>query len=374
MGLFNKNKLNIQALLQEPVEEFKTKFKDIAHQLSDNSKNPYKINMDKVLEEFELLWGVSIPQELKNLENILNDLGFPLLRYWETNYIQTDILHSTENIVEKVLLQAQIEFPTDYHIDWFSGSISLDTIVNSSSRWSDTNFSFQYPIYEATILQKESPQIYLYNHNQPDMWGNGFEIFSKDLSSFLYIITMQHLRHHKKISDKNYLTCFEKIKNNVTLPYSFINYTRINNRYLSSYDFRYRPDTARGSNLTLDYFQRCRWIIELLKGNHDNYFWSIQNNMYKKYLNPELDTERHRNNLEHLPTHVPDALYYLFRCFFKGENNELKEYIQACKDSPSRIIRDAALLVNDFSKGKEFFGEIDNIQHVKRDFNQNMKW
>ncbi len=374
MGLFNRFKLDIKPLTKNSVDSFKDSFEKLASQLMDNKME--NANTPKPIQEkeFEILWGKEMPQELRDILGMFHRLGLPKFNKWETALPNMDIAHQEGNIVKDVLLKAQVEFPTDHHINWFTGSASMDPVVNNGNRWNGANYSFQYPLYEPIPGVDKAPQIYMYHHNHPDSWGTSFELMAKDANAFLYINMLIQARVKKKISDADFVTCFEKIKDKVKLPYYFFNSFSYNGRWISYYDFNYRAGSDRGSTLTLDYYNRSRWIFELLKGNHNNYLWSIQNSMYSKYLNPKLDDERHQFNLGHLQNHVPDALYYLLRCYFRDETKQLKEYINICKDSPARIIRDAALFAEELNGGLEFFGEIDNIQTLKREFATNMRW
>ncbi len=374
MGIFDNFSFNPKPLTKEPAEAFLGSFSDFTKQFKNLEKNE-ETGFGKINErQFQELWGFYPNEELKNLYEQLNSLGFPKFNNWESAAIKTDILNSKENIVEEVLLKAQIEFPTDHHIEWFTGTVSLDPIVNGPNQWDGKNYSYLYPIVESEFLEKANPHIYLHTHSNPDGWGTNVEIMAKDVSTFLFIIMSIHARREKKIKNNDFGICMNKVKDKAKLPYYFFNSFQYNNQYISTYNFRYNTGNNRGSAITIDYFNRARWIIELLKGNHNNSFWSIRNSFYPKYLNPALSNEIHEANLKHLPNHVPDALYYLFRCFFRNETGQLKEYISVCKNSNSRIIKDAAILVEQFNDGKEFFGEIDNIQRLKQDFNNGMSW
>ncbi len=373
MGIFDKFTFDKKPLTQHPIENFKDSFPDFARQFKSLEKATSTAQtLDK--QQFETLWGFSPPRVLNQLLNQLNTLGHPKFQKWESATVDNSIAESEGNIVEEVLLKAQIEYPTEHHVEWFSGSISLDPIVNGPNHWSGQNFSYLFPVVEAEFLERENPQIYLYNHTNPDGWGTNLEVMTKDLSSFLYIIMATHAFNTKKINNNEFFTCYQKSKDKVKLPYYFFNSFRVNGQWISTYNFNYRPNRDPGSVITIDYFNRARWIIELLKGNHNNYLWSIRNSFYNRNLNPVLSPEIHEKNLEHLPLHVPDALYYLFRCFFRDEKDQLKEYISVCKNSSSRIIKDAAKLAEKFNDGMEFFGEIDNIQRMKQDFAQGMNW
>ncbi len=376
MGLFKRNTSSAQILTSNPVQGAKGYFAEFIAKTKTDS-NPQNKNLADMAVDFKSLWGTDLPGELLDILRILSDNNFPAFGRWESSPLRTDILSEKENIVEKVLLKAQVEFPTDHFVEWFSGSVSLDPIVNvQSGRYHNSNsYSYQYPIYEALLTGKSSPQIYIYNHNRPDSWGTSFEVMARDTPSFLYTIMLMHsMFRTKEMSNGQFSTCMDKVKTHVRLPYTYFNSTRVGNRWISTYDFRYSPPTQRGSTLTLDYYERSRWILELLRGNHNDYLWYAQNSFYKNYLNPKLDDARHAQNLEHLPHHVPDALYYLFRCFFRKEKRQLREYIDVCKGSSSRIIKDAAELVEQFEDGRTFFGEISDMQALRDNMNKGMRW
>ncbi len=366
MALFKRNSNDFS---KENVAGFTQKFSHYASQYKKltQTKNP-PIDLPGSFRDFEKLWGKPLPDYARKIFRTLHQIDYPIWYRWETAPLRTDIVKEEGNIVEAVLLKAQIEFPTDHHIDWFTGSIAMDNLVNIGGTWSGENISYQLPIYEAEILQKEEPQVYYFKHHSPDQWGMEFHAMSKNISSFLFGMIMFHTHFvEKTLKDSEFSSCVERSKEQLQLDYNFFRSKRINRRWISTYDFSYQ-NNSRGGNLTLDYFQRARWIMELLKGNHNNYLSSIAYNMFNNGLNPELDNNRHQQNLRHLPTHVPDALYYLFRCFFLDENEQLDEYIRVCKDSRSRIIRDAALLVEEFKNGRTFFGEVDDLSKLKADF------
>lgn len=374
MGLFNRFKIDIKPLTKAPVENFQQSFEKLANQLMDNKLANANAPNQISVSDFEKLWGMSIPEELMSIYDQLSSLGMPQFSKWETAITDSSIVKNDENIFTKVLLKAQVEYPTDHHISWFTGSVSLDPVVNDGSRYNGMNISFQYPLYDNLKSGVNSRQIYTYTHNNQDIWGSSFEAMSKDVPSFLYIIMLIQAHNKKKISNNDFLVCFDKIKNKVKLPYQLFNSFRAGDRWVSYYDFNYRPENYTGSTLSLDYFNRSRWIFELLKGNHNNYLWSLQNSMYNRHLNLKMTKDIHRMNMENLPMNVPNALYYLLRCFFRDETSQLKEYIGVCKSSESKIIRDASAFADDLVHGLEFFGEIDNIQRLKTDFATNMNW
>ncbi|MGK0389277.1 MAG: hypothetical protein ACI94Y_002017 [Maribacter sp.] len=374
MGLFNRFKLDIKPLTKEPVTAFSNHFKKMASLLADN-KLSSKSKMSSVsTENFKKLWGAEMPNGLRNVFEQLAELGTPKFQNWESNIPSFNIANHKGNIVKDVLLKAQVEFPTDYHINWFTGTISLDPVVNNTKGGYSQHYSYQYPLYDTIPAGKTQPQIYTYQHNNQDTWGINFEIMAEDVSSFLYVVMMIQAYKKKKISNADFLICYDKIKAKVKLPYYFFNSFRADGRWVNYYDFNYRKSNVEGASLSLDHFNRARWIIELLKGNHNNYLWTIQNNLYNQVHNPVITKEIHEANLRNLPNHVPDALYYLLRCFFRNETEQLEAYIDVCKSSQSKIISDAALFAEELNDGLEFFGEIDNIQELKRDFAKDKTW
>jgi hypothetical protein len=63
---------------------------------------------------------------------------------------------------------------------------------------------------------------------------------------------------------------------------------------------------------------------------------------------------------------VPSALDGLFRCFFLADRPELLEaHVRACSGSRSRLIRDAARLVDELSRGRKHVGRLRDVRRAR---------
>ena len=117
----------------------------------------------------------------------------------------------------------------------------------------------------------------------------------------------------------------------------------------------------------MQYFDRGRWIVEMLRAEsgvsevfHSYYY-------YQRYA---PDEQAHNALLQTLPNSLPEAFYHLWSAFWvKGFEAQLLSYISVCKTSESQIIRDIALLVERLLNGQNQLGYIRDIQGRKAEFN-----
>ena len=66
-------------------------------------------------------------------------------------------------------------------------------------------------------------------------------------------------------------------------------------------------------------------------------------------------------------TTVPRAMYNLFATYFRKDDKRNDQFIALAKNSPSRIIRDAGALIEEFRNGRNELGLIKDLEALRSD-------
>ena len=184
MSFLQKIMGNHKSFLDSNPEQFLGDFKDFAKKAPKTNSIP----VETYRQAFKTLWGTDMPKELSQLIVNLDELNFPYFRLWES---AIPPIPTGNNIVEEAILTAQVEYPSNHIIDWFSGTFCLNKAGTNERYWSEGSYSFFYPVYEAPIREVASPHIYAYQHGSPDnSYMNDMHLFAKNTSAFLYFMMM----------------------------------------------------------------------------------------------------------------------------------------------------------------------------------------
>lgn len=306
-------------------------------------------NIGQVKAHFQALWGMAMPEDLAKALDELQQSDFPKIINWETAPIPLADIHDEElNIVEEAILNMQRVFPADNIVDWFTGSVCLDKMFYK--RYSQSS-SFQYGLYDTVLTSATDNQIYRFDFNSPDRyWGMSFQDpMAKDLSSLLMIYGgADAFDRHGLISDKTFYKVFDKTKSLVQGDYRMFSDIYTNNNRFRYYDMRYRNNRKP----SYQFFEKSRWLLDLLRYNDERpSSYSVNKSSY-------YDTKS-------VKTVVPKAIYNLFASYFRKDDKHNDVFIKKAKESSSRIIRDAALLVEEFRNGRNELGLIKDLEAIR---------
>jgi hypothetical protein len=115
------------------------------------------------------------------------------------------------------------------------------------------------------------------------------------------------------------------------------------------------------------FFFRALWIDYLLQNNGTVTVEDMPR-VFVESANEPITEQSWKGWLERAPRAVPIGLYVLFRCFFFDDQARLAEAVRACGASESRILRDAAKLVEELENGRKTLGTIRNVKKLKASF------
>ncbi len=321
-------------------------------------------DIKKLNKKFRDLWGVDMPEELQDVIYNFGKYNFPKWLFWQTHPVKVAGQEDEDfNIVEEAILSAQNIFPADHFLEWFTGTVCLDDLKGGGYR---ENFSLHYGLYDYNSNPDNKNYIYLNEYRNPNYsWGNGLKkVAAKDLSSLIYLLGGAYAYEVASIvtTQKFSQTIFENSKSNVSLTGNSLSDVQINGGRLNEYQLR--CTVIQGP--ALEFFQRAKWIIELLQYNYERK--PNVKNLINKNVNVKITDELHQKNLSLVKEVVPEALYWLFRTFFFREEEYLNAYLEAAKTSPSRVVRDTGKLVEELKNGRQRLGDILNVQEFRSEY------
>lgn len=335
-------------------EEFLNRYTGGKVEAIDRSK---KEERERLFRDF---WGVSLPQDLSMAFDLFERADSPrLFNYFDSATPKLaqlqDWKNAGQNIVEQAVLHSQESFPFDYMMDWITGSVALDALLQNPEQ-SYYSYSFHYGLLD----DKAAGQIYLHRHQSYSYWGITMEAeFAKDLSSFLYMMSMFcAYGEYEIMTEQKFTQNHPKLNDKIRLPHYFLGNFQVGRNRLYESAFRY----SSRNKVCVDNFNRAKWILEILRGETDINTIRYQRPKYPVIANGEL-----KNLTTTIQTHVADAFYYLFGTFFSKEQKYLFELIEACKESPAQIIKDAALLVEQLSDGRKGVGIVTDVHHLRQE-------
>lgn len=317
---------------------------------------------------FQTLWGTAMPDVLAKSYNVISRLksDTQLFNMYEPAIPKFDQLedwmNSGKNIVEQAILGAQEDYPYDHLIDWFTGSVALDPLLMNPEQQYNS-YSYHYGLNDGVI--------YLHRHQGYNYWSTSFDnAFARDLSSFFYYSCLfSAYGEYDLINVTKFQENVGKLHNKLKFPYYFLGDFRVaSNRRINESSFNYNTSNRP----VLNAFNKAKWVLEFLRGETD--INTVKSSIFRRALQAKhFTTQQHSTYLRNIQTgsDVPTALYLLFGTYLvKDCDAYMHDYINAAKQNPSRIIQDAARLVEELANGRNSLGIITDLDHLKRQFNR----
>ena len=101
-------------------------------------------------------------------------------------------------------------------------------------------------------------------------------------------------------------------------------------------------------------FNNSRWLLDMLRYSAETpSSYSV--------------TKGSSYNVKDFKTTVPRAMYNLFATYFRKDDKRNDQFIALAKNSPSRIIRDAGALIEEFRNGRNELGLIKDLEALRSD-------
>lgn len=358
---------------QCPPEAFLSDYANTAFTRVFGEKKSNTAALDAAKATFQAIYDRPMPEKIAFLLDWAYHINTSNLSWYANTDLagfQYDVLRlwldTGKNVFEQAVRKAQVEYPFDFLVEWFSNTIALNKFQTSTySYYEGGACSFLYapfsdyvhPLVHSSYNSTDSITIH------PPM--------SSNLSTWLYLITLLSSHRIWAITTfkqtEDALVCLQNKINIKSLDYSFFNYSR-------HYNTLSRADVSAPLNdsLTELYLERSRWIIEILRAQLS--FSSIDIYIFNG-SDAYLDFAKMQENMLgdtfelELQHHIPDALYYMWTGYFcKGGEAMLAKCVTACLESPIRIIRDTALLVQEFMNGRTTLGHQREMQTLRHRF------
>lgn len=318
-------------------------------------KAPLQAILPKGFSDFQAVWGMEIPADLNVCIQLLCSFQDAPLFEWNPDFADSFPMLPTaeeENMVEKMIKDYQTRYFTMAPCDIFSGSLLLGYLGNGDF--------YQYGLYDQTS-ETEDPssirQVWFFDHEEDNFDSDG--PITQDLSTLTYLSSLcAAYENEGMLSLEGLKAGFTQLKGHTLLSWHF-RHLQEKAGFDQAKDFDYQSKIQ----VTPDLYACSLWIQCLLQNQLDE----VQDAFYAE-LNSLITSEDYQEILKNIPLYVPTAMYYLFRFFFFNEKGRLQECIAVCKKSASRLIRDAAKLVEELQNGRKQLGKIKNIHTLRKKF------
>ncbi len=301
------------------------------------------------INRFVEVWGRPMPADLRRFLTLMARTGWGDLYECRTEPVGFPMPDGDDNLLERIITTDQQNYLGTELSDLFAGTMFFGSLGNGDT--------YHFGLFDD--LHLERGQVYLHDHETAEL----VDPVASDLSSFCFLVSLCHAHQSlEAVSPAGFKEAYGMLEERVAVPWHFRD-LQAEHAGVEGEDFDYSSDHQQ-SRL---WFYRSAWIRYLLR-NDGVVDVEDMPDLFHEQFNPPLDRELHEQFLENAPRYVPTALYMLFRYFFFDAAARLAETVEACAESPSRLIRDAADLVRQLQDGRAELGSIEDVQLLRRQF------
>ncbi len=301
------------------------------------------------INRFEDVWGRPMPGDLRRFLSLMARTDWADLYELRADPVGFPMPQDDDNLLEHIITSDQQNYLGTELSDLFAGTMFIGSLGNGDT--------YHFGLFDDLHLDRG--QVYMHDHETAEM----VDPMASDLSSFCFLVSLCHAYDTlESVSPAGFAEAYRALEGKVAVPWHFRD-LQSEHAGVEGEAFDYNASHQQ-SRL---WFYRSAWLRYLLRNDGVVDVESMPE-VFHEQFNPRLDHELHEQFLENAPRYVPTALYLLFRYFFFDDDPRLAETLAACEDSPSRLIRDAADLVEQLRQGRRQLGSIEDVQRLRRRF------
>jgi len=283
---------------------------------------------------FERAYGVQFPVEMKKLLDAVR--GRDVHAAFEELRLETSFAPDAGegNLFELLVRRDQEGYLCTGLAEAFCGVFCLGSQGNGDT-------------YHVELYEWDGPrQVLHYDHETHAFTG----VFADSVDSLVYLAALARAKQANAISDEAFGIGLRKLYGKVTPTWHFA----IDDL---DADFK-RLDPKRRD--TEFFFYRARWIVALLKNDGVTEVDDIAR-LFNADFNQVLPHDQLAARFEACEKFIPTALYSMWRAFLFDEP-ELARYLEIGRRNRSRLVRDAAKLIDELRDGRNELGTIKDVR------------
>lgn len=275
---------------------------------------------------FERNYGVPLPAEVKRLRETARTLAI-----FEELTLEECLLPDvgSHNLFELIVRRDQHAYLGTGLVEAFCGVFCLGSQGNGDT-------------YHVELYEWDGPRQVLHHDHETRAFTG---VIADSLDSLVYLAALARAKDTGKISDEAHAHGLRKLHGKLAPTWHFS---------IDDEDFL-RLDPRRRD--TEFFFFRSRWIVALLE-NDDIAGIS---RLFNADFNQVVPEEQLPARLEACEKFIPTALYSMWRAFLFDEP-ELARYLEIGRRHRSRLVRDAARLIDELREGRNELGTIKDVR------------
>ncbi len=201
--------------------------------------------------------------------------------------------------------------------------------------------------YYMELYEWDGPrQVLHYDHETHAFTG----VFADSLDSLVYLAAVKRAHDRRRISDETFEVGLRKLRGKVAPTWHFA---------VDKDDPDFVALDAKRRD-TEFFFYRSRWIFALLKNDGVTDIEDIPR-LFNADFNQVVPQDQLSARYEACEKLIPTALYSMWRAFLFDEP-ELERYLEIGRSHGSRLVRDAAKLIDELRAGRNELGTIKDVQ------------
>jgi photosystem II stability/assembly factor-like uncharacterized protein len=196
--------------------------------------------------------------------------------------------------------------------------------------------------YHVELYEWDGPRQVLHHDHETHAFSG---VFADSLDSLVYLAALARANAAGKLSDEGHALGLRKLHGKVAPTWHFA---------IEDEEFQ-RLDPRRRD--TEFFFYRARWIVALLKNDE----LADIPRLFNADFNQVVPQEQLPARFEACEKFIPTALYSMWRAFLFDEP-ELARYLDIGRCHRSRLVRDAARLIDELRDGRNVLGTIADVR------------
>lgn len=281
---------------------------------------------------FERVYGVMMPLEVKRLLDALR--GREASDVLEELTLQAPLVRDAgaKNLFERLLTCDQEAYLGTGLVEAFCGAFCIGSQGNGDT-------------YHLELYEWDGPRQVLHHDHETRAFTG---VIADSLDSLIYLCALTKAHDAGQVSDDGYASGLAKLHGKISPTWHFS---------IDDPDFEKLDAKRRDTEF---FFYRSRWIVALLKNDGITDVADIPR-LFNADFNQVVPQDQLPARFEACEKFIPTALYSMWRAFLFDEP-ELARYLEIGRRHRSRLVRDAAALIDELRDGRNELGTIRDVR------------
>ena len=281
---------------------------------------------------YERAYGVMMPVEIKRLLDALR--GRDACDVLEEFTLEAPLVPDAgaKNLFELLVTRDQEAHLGTGLVEAFCGAVCIGSQANGDS-------------YHLELYEWDGPRQVLHHDHETHAFTG---VIADSLDSLIYLCALTKAHDAGGVSDDGYVNGLAKLHGKISPTWHF----SIDDPAFEKLDAK-RRDTEF-------FFYRSRWIVALLKNDGVTDIGDIPR-LFNADFNQVVPQDQLPARFEACEKFIPTALYSMWRAFLFDEP-ELARYLEIGRRHRSRLVRDAAALIDELRDGRNDLGSIRDVR------------